>query len=168
PLRDRPEDVAALAQAFAKRYAADNKIDPPPLTAELFAMLQAHDWPGNVRELENYVERLVLLSRGGALDPKTLPPPGRAVRLRKTAKSSGDDVAALIERLVEVGIDRLPPGELKAGLVDAVERAMIEQVMRRCHNVGVKAAKMIGINRNTLHTKLDDYKRADEQAEPGV
>src|SRR5262249_32858637 len=43
PLRDRPEDVAALAQAFAKRYAADNKIDPPPLTPELVALLQAHD-----------------------------------------------------------------------------------------------------------------------------
>lgn len=167
PLRERPEDVAALAQAFAKRYAADNKIDPPPLTPDLTALLTAHDWPGNVRELENYVERLVLLSRGGPLDPQTLPPPGRAVRLRKTAKSGGDDVAGLIQRLVEVGIDRLPPGELKAGLVDAVERAMIEQVMRRCHNVGVKAAKMIGINRNTLHTKLDDYKKADE-AETGA
>jgi transcriptional regulator with PAS, ATPase and Fis domain len=163
PLRDRPEDIAVLAHSFAKRYAADNKVDPPPLTPNIIALLQAHAWPGNVRELENYIERLVLLSRGGPLVSEALPPPGRVVRLRKSGKSSGDDIPALIERLVEVGIDRLPSGRLKSGLVDAVERAMIEQVMRRCNDVGVKAAKMIGINRNTLHTKLDDYKKADEQ-----
>src|SRR5207302_7365396 len=77
PLRDRGDDVADLARAFLKRYAAENRVDAPPLTPELVAILQAHTWPGNVRELENYVERLVLLSRGGPLSPEMLPPPGR-------------------------------------------------------------------------------------------
>jgi Nif-specific regulatory protein len=163
PLRDRREDIPDLARAFLQRYGAQNRVDPPELSPELIELLNKHDWPGNVRELENYIERVVLLSRGGSLKAETLPPPGRVDRLRKPAKSrrGPTDVPSLIRHLVEVGVRTLPHGELKESLVDAVERELIEQVMHECNNVGVKAADKIGINRNTLHKKLDDYARQD-------
>ncbi len=166
PLRDRRGDIVELAQAFLERYAAENRFDPPDLTSEILDLLQGYDWPGNVRELENYMERLALLSRVGPLEAQTLPKPGRVARLRKTSKQRGTDAPSLIRQLVQVGIQSLPEGSLKERIVDAVERELIEQVMQECAGVGVTAAKKIGINRNTLHKKLDDYKKADGEA-PG-
>ena len=58
----------------------------------------------------------------------------------------------------------MPNGELKSGLVDAVERELIEQVMEMCQGVGVKAAEKIGINRNTLHKKLEEFR--EQQSKP--
>jgi Nif-specific regulatory protein len=68
-------------------------------------------------------------------------------------------LSELIRQLVRTGISTLKHGELKVGLVDAVERELIEQVMDLCHGVGVKAAEKIGINRNTLHKKLEEYRQ---------
>jgi len=141
------------------RYSAENKFDVPALSPEVLSQLQAHDWPGNVRELENYCERLVLLSQAGPIHPELLPPFKRLDHLRKPT-SSAQDVPALIQELIRLGIHSLPHGGLKEGLVDAVERELIEQVMQQCNHVGVKAADRIGINRNTLHKKLEEYKGA--------
>ena len=134
------------------------------MSAEILELLQAYDWPGNVRELENYVERLALLSRVGPLEAQKLPKPGRVARLRRTSKQRAADAPSLIRQLVQVGIQTLPEGALKEQIVDAVERELIEQVMQECGGVGVSAAKKIGINRNTLHKKLDDYRKADGDA----
>jgi Nif-specific regulatory protein len=155
PLRERRDDVEVLARHFLERFSKENQLPTPEVPTEVMDLLIAHDWPGNVRELENYVERLVLLSRAGPLSREAVPPPGRFVRLGK--RKSAGDVPDLIRRLVQAGISALPSGSLKTGLVDAVERELIEQVMRQCRS-GVDAARAIGINRNTLAKKLEEYR----------
>src|SRR5271154_2704913 len=67
PLRDRTEDIPALARYFLEKYCEENRRDPPPVPAAILDRLQHYDWPGNVRELENYVERCVVLSHGQPL-----------------------------------------------------------------------------------------------------
>src|SRR6185369_7712200 len=62
PLRERREDIPALARHFLERQSDENRIDAPEMPAEFVKMLQGHDWPGNVRELENYIARAVVLS----------------------------------------------------------------------------------------------------------
>jgi Nif-specific regulatory protein len=165
PLRERLSDIRELAEGFLKRYSYENRIDAPVLTNAILAIMEAHDWPGNVRELENYCERLVLLTRGGVIHADQLPSPGKLSRLRPRINRS-NDITGQIQDLVRTGIQTLPDGTLKDNLVDAVERELIEQVMRQCHGVGVKAAERIGINRNTLHKKLEDFRRADEIHRP--
>src|ERR1700719_3728152 len=64
PLRDRREDIPALAKFFLDHYSEENRRDPPVLTQSVLDLLMKHDWPGNVRELENYIERAVVLSNG--------------------------------------------------------------------------------------------------------
>jgi Nif-specific regulatory protein len=162
PLRERREDIPELTRSFFARLLKENQIPPFELPEEIIALMQAHDWPGNVRELENYVERLALLSRAGPLSKESVPPPGRIDRLRKV-KGEGD-LPKLIQQLVQIALQTLPNGELKTGLVDSVEREMIEQVMRLCQGVGVKAAEKIGINRNTLHKKLEEYRQGTEES----
>jgi DNA-binding NtrC family response regulator len=161
PLRERREDIPALTQFFLARYSEENKRDAPELPDEGLRVLIEYDWPGNVRELENCVERAVILSAGRDLSPDMLMPQRRGERpLRPpTPKPRGDDVPALIEHLVRAGIQNGSPkeGNLYTKLVGGVERELIEQVLRICNNVQVKAADRLGINRNTLHKKLSEY-----------
>src|SRR5437870_709804 len=83
PLRERREDIHDLASFFLERYSEENRRDPPELTSEVLDALMGYDWPGNVRELENYIERAVVMSAGGALKPEMLSLPsagGRRLR----------------------------------------------------------------------------------------
>jgi Nif-specific regulatory protein len=124
--------------------------------------LLAYDWPGNVRELENTIERLVVLSDGKSL-PAGLLKFGRPKYALRNRRPRTDDVPGLVRRLIEVGIRTAPPDGLKLYdfLVGGVERELIEQVMRQCDDVKVTAADRLGINRNTLHKKLEQYAAAN-------
>jgi transcriptional regulator with PAS, ATPase and Fis domain len=167
PLRERREDVAQLSLYFLERHAEEHQCDPPELTAEMVRMLERYDWPGNVRELENYMERALVLAAGRPLTPALIGPPGQAERrwrpLRSRGGSRGSDLQPLIQQLVRQGIQALPDGSLKERIVDAVERELIEQVLQQEAGVQVKAAQRLGINRNTLHKKVDEYERSDER-----
>ena len=167
PLRERRDDIGPLARFFHRRYAAANKLPTPPdLSDGVLAVLAAHDWPGNVRELENAIERLVVLSGDDELDPAHL----RLTRPRpmRTARVGGGaavplDVPGLVQALVRAGVNAALPADVKVydHLVGGVERELIEQVMRQCDGVQVKAAARLGINRNTLHKKLEEFAAAD-------
>jgi len=155
PLRERGEDIPVLARFFLERYSEENRRDMPELPDEVLKVLLAHDWPGNVRELENCIERLVVLSAGAPLSPALLSIHGH--RRLRPARSRGQTVEALIQNLVRTGIQTLPEGMLDTGIVGAVERELIEQVLQMCDGVQVAAAKRLGINRNTLHKKLSKF-----------
>jgi DNA-binding NtrC family response regulator len=159
PLRERREDIAALAAFFLERYSEENRRDPPELTTEVLDALLTYDWPGNVRELENYIERAVVMSAGGAVKPEMLSLPSQGGRRLRPAGARGGDLHSLIQNLVRSGIQSLPgeEGNLYERLVGGVERELIEQVMQLCDNVQVKAASRLGINRNTLHKKLGEF-----------
>ena len=157
PLRERRDDIPALARSFLKRHADDHRVDSPTLTPEMMAVLQAHDWPGNVRELENFMERAVVMLSGQAVTPDLLAPPGHAERRWKPLRSKGGDLQSLIQQLVRLGIQTFD-GDLDERIVGGVERELIEQVLQQCGDVHVKAALRLGINRNTLHKKVEKYK----------
>ncbi len=166
PLRDRREDIAALARFFLERYSEENRRDTPELRPEVLKTLLAHDWPGNVRELENYVERAVVLSDGRPLTPELVAPRQRP-RQAGSSRGRGQDLQGLIQQLVRAGIQTLPEGTLERRIVGGVERELIEQVLQLCDNVQVKAAARLGINRNTLHKKVSEYSRPeDDGAQP--
>jgi DNA-binding NtrC family response regulator len=73
PLRERREDIAALAARFIAAYAEQNQKSVEGVTNEAMAALERHDWPGNVRELRNAIERAVVLARGPAIELSDLP-----------------------------------------------------------------------------------------------
>jgi transcriptional regulator with GAF, ATPase, and Fis domain len=168
PLRERREDIPVLARFFLERHAEEFRTDPPLLTPEMTRVLQAYDWPGNVRELENYMERAVVLANGRplTLSPDLLAPPGRSERRWRPLKPRGGDLQGLIQQLVRLGIQTLPEETLNERVVRAVERELIEQVLQLCGGVQVKAAKWLGINRNTLHKKVEFYEQADGKGLP--
>jgi transcriptional regulator with GAF, ATPase, and Fis domain len=165
PLRERREDIPRLARYFLEQLAEEHRCDPPELTPEMVSMLQGHDWPGNVRELENYMERAVILAAGNALTADRLAPPSSGERRWRPLKGRGGDLQSLIQQLVRVGTQTLPDF-LYDRIVGAVERELIEQVMLQCQDVQVTAARRLGINRNTLHKKVEVYKHGDRTPTP--
>jgi transcriptional regulator with PAS, ATPase and Fis domain len=173
PLRERSDDLAPLAKYFLGRVVEANRIPVTPLlTDELLAALRMYDWPGNVRELENAIERMVVLSENGKLDVALL----RPIRPKIALKGAGGQatpmtVAGLINALVRMGTTTPLPADTKLYdfLVGGLERELIEQVIRQCDGVKVKAADRLGINRNTLHKKVEEYDSLNKESdEKGV
>jgi Nif-specific regulatory protein len=158
PLRERAEDVPALARFFLERYCEENRRDPPEIPVKIIERLQEYDWPGNVRELENYIERAVVLSHGQPLQ-FDLMLPGQERRMR-ASHGKPADLDGMIQQLVRAAVQKLPAedGNLYNHLIRGVERELLEQVLPLCDNVLVKAASRLGINRNTLHKKMAEFK----------
>ena len=170
PLRERRDDIPLLAAFFLRRYADQHKCPLPELLPAAIEGLKAQDWPGNVRELENTLERLVVLSDGQPIGPDLLRSgrPRYALRPAKGANggAGGHDVRSLIRNLVRAGLQAPLPGGQKVHpfLVDGLERELIEEVMRQFGGTQIKAAERLGINRNTLHKKIEQYKIDDRAA----
>jgi two-component system, NtrC family, response regulator AtoC len=87
PLRERTEDIPALAHHFLERYAKEVKKTFSQVSGETLAKLCAYDWPGNVRELGNVIERAVVLGQGPEIAPHDLP--ARIVAVRSESSSEG-------------------------------------------------------------------------------
>ena len=165
PLRERRDDVEPLVLFFLNRYAEQNRREMRKVHPDAMRLLREHDWPGNIRELQNYVERAVILGTGGELLVEHLPPQlrGQSAPRPIRPRSGSADPAALRAELVRQGIRTGGPSasNLHEQIVGQVERELIQQVLLSCDRVQIKAAARLGINRNTLHKKLAEY-RLDE------
>jgi DNA-binding NtrC family response regulator len=134
PLRERIDDIRALAAYFAARISEQNGWKPKPFAPEAIEELQRYQWPGNVRELRNVVERLLLLSDG--------PVDRAAVRLALPHAAS-DAIAGAAPALT---------GPL-AGRVDLFERDQILSELKRHNQRMTDTAKALGLERSHLYKK---------------
>ncbi len=165
PIRERREDIDLLVMHFLNRYADQNRRDMRKVHPEAMRLLREHDWPGNVRELQNYVERAVILGSGPELLVEHLPPQLRGQMTPRLIRNKGGftDLNVLCTDLVRHGVRAAGPtaNDLHERIVGRVERELIQQVLQSCDRVQIKAAARLGINRNTLHKKLSEF-RLDE------
>ena len=145
PLRDRRDDLAALAAHFLRKLRADVGRDVLRVSPEALAALAAYPWPGNVRELENALHCAMLAARDGVVDLRDLPPAVRGARAPGPQPSAPPDVAP--EESDEAGV--LPLYE--------VERRAIVRALRASQGGVSRAAKLLGISRTTLYRKLAEY-----------
>ena len=131
PLRRRQEDIAPLARFFVARHD-EPEVRVTGISPEATARLTAYDWPGNVRELENCIRRALALAKGPLLEVRDLPP-----ELRWSA--SGDDKTRTYTYLEEV------------------ERRAIMEALESTGGQRANAAKLLGIGKTTLYSKLKEY-----------
>jgi DNA-binding NtrC family response regulator len=159
PLRERREDIPALVNFFLKLYNEQNFRHVPYVAATAMQALQDYSWPGNVRELQNYIERAVVLAPGDELTSDLLPETVLGGKSRRLGRMRTADVETLASEMVAQGIETagLSAENLHSAIVNRVERELIVQVMAACDGVRIKAAERLGINRNTLHKKLQEY-----------
>jgi two-component system response regulator AtoC len=135
PLRERPEDIEALAQRFCTEAARNNGRGEMEISAQAITALRSLPWPGNIRELQNCVERMVILSDGNRL---TVADVERQVAPLPGARSSR------------------PSGALKTS-IDDYEKEMIRKVLAEVDGNKTKAAARLKISRRTLYNKLAEY-----------
>lgn len=158
PLRERREDIPALADFFVQRYAAANRRPVPSVRPDLLNFLQSYLWPGNVRELQNYIERAIVLADGNELHAELLPPHVRGEAPIRLGRIERSELQSLCTELVSRGLGEVAEeGKFHEGVMNLVERELILQVLRGCQGTQTKAASRLGINRNTLHKKIEDY-----------
>jgi two-component system, NtrC family, nitrogen regulation response regulator GlnG len=169
PLRERPDDVRLLSTAFVARWGPELTGHPVSLDEEAVALLESHPWPGNVRELENVIKRALLLQREETLTAGDLSgammPGGQAGALPAGRLPGGSVEAAIaempLETLVEARLrpflERLgdrPPEGLHDVIMQPVERALLRVVLEHAGGNQLEAARILGINRNTLRKRL--------------
>jgi DNA-binding NtrC family response regulator len=133
PLRERVEEIMPLAREFTERSARSLSLERTPvLSQEAITLLRSYTWPGNVRELRNVMERAVLLAGTDPITPEHLP----------------------IEKMSSVVVQDVAP--LRAGVMER-ERALIIDALERANGNQTEAAKLLGISRRTLVSRLGEY-----------
>jgi transcriptional regulator with GAF, ATPase, and Fis domain len=163
PLRERQDDVLTLVDFFLRKFARENQRPPLRVDPRALRWLQAYSWPGNVRELENYIERAVVLATSDLLTEDLLPPHVLGKAPIRWGRSSRKDLDALCVELIGQGLAETgEDGEAYTRIVSAVEKELIQQVLKQCHGVQTKTASRLGINRNTLHKKIDEFGLQDQ------
>lgn len=157
PLRSRLDDVPALVDYFVGRFAAEYGSPVRYVTDATLRKLQAYHWPGNVRQLENCLRRAVLMCHGDVLLPEHLhfEAEGQAEGANTwlcPASGLQQQVHELVANLLEsVG------KQARASIIDLVERALVSEALARSAFNQVRAARLLGISRNTLRHRMRKY-----------
>jgi DNA-binding NtrC family response regulator len=153
PLRERPADILALSDYFAKKYSEANGIALKPVSQEAKRRLQAHPWPGNVRELENAMHRAVLLSMGPEIDADAIRlPDGQP--LNPVAPIGMDYVNRAAQAAESAA------RTFVGSTVAEVEQKLILDTLAHCLGNRTHAANILGISIRTLRNKLNEYTAA--------
>ncbi len=171
PLRDRNEDIPALASHFIARFAAEASKRVVGISEPALAMLRRYNWPGNIRQLENAIYRAVVLSDGAYLETADFPQivsleSGRAEALQLspgTARLSApvhiDDVSSQGRdtKRAEAVPDRFIAQNGEVAPLADVERDLIAYALRHYGYRMSRVARALGIGRSTLYRKLREY-----------
>jgi two-component system nitrogen regulation response regulator GlnG len=161
PLRERVEDIPDLVRHFLRK-AEDEGLPRKTLDNEALDMLRRHRWPGNVRELENLIRRLAVLQAGDTISAASV-----STELKEPAKSFAADsgegpqsLAASVEQYLTLYFqaqgERLPPPGVYDRIVQEVERPLISICLAATRGNQIRAAQLLGLNRNTLRKKIRD------------
>jgi two-component system nitrogen regulation response regulator GlnG len=160
-LRERGSDVGELARHFLDRAAADG-LPRKQLDAAAIARLERHSWPGNVRELENLMRRLAALTRDAVITPALIEQQlGRAGQQQAGAAvpedaGLGEAIEQHLARNFASYGNGLPPDGLYDRVLAEIERPLLRLTLAAVRGNQLKAARLLGINRNTLRKKLTD------------
>ena len=162
PLRERREDIPALAEHFLGRSRPAGIADLR-LGDELLAELRSRPWIGNIRELRNAIEHAAIVARGQLIRPEHLPP--AMVRAEELPISSGVDLPGWLVEWArrEIQSPRSSPADasLYERFLELIEPPLLEAVLGACQHNRAAAAEILGIHRATLRQKLRKYGMAD-------
>jgi two-component system, NtrC family, nitrogen regulation response regulator GlnG len=158
PLRERLDDLDDLARAFLVRAKREGLPEKSIDTAAI-ERLKAHSFPGNVRELENLLRRAAALSPASVITAREIGEElGQVARASQSQEQASDGFEEAVSRRLSGEFAAASPGLPAAGLYDRllaeVERPLIVQALSATRGNQIRAAAVLGINRNTLRKKI--------------
>ncbi len=155
PLRERRRDIPLLVEHFLAKYA--DELGERGVAPEALDRLVGYDWPGNVRELENVVQRAMVMAVGGVILPEHLP-------IGPVSAAASVAVDATLEEIIERRLMECVRGLRQQGsanlydlMIGLVEKPLLRAVLRETGGNQLRAAQILGINRNTLRKKLTEH-----------
>jgi len=159
PLRERVDDIGDLVVHFLRGGQPEGE-PPKTIAPEAIKLMQDYAWPGNVRELENLVRRLTALYADETISREIVETELNVVERPTAAPAHGGsmDVGGAIEshvaQLLRNSAPNLPPPGLYQRVLDRVEAPLIAMALNACGGNQIKAADLLGLNRNTLRKKI--------------
>jgi two-component system nitrogen regulation response regulator GlnG len=162
PLRERAEDIATLARHFLDKVQQSG-LPAKSLSDEAIERLQSHRWPGNVRELENLMRRLAALYPQEVISGDVI-----SIELEENSmhndpavtSNEQEKLASAVERHIRQYLaashDGMPMRDIYDRVIAEVERPLIQMTLASTKGNQIKAAAMLGLNRNTLRKKIRD------------
>ena len=155
PLRERRRDIPLLVEHLLAKYAAE--LGERGVAPEALDRLVGHDWPGNVRELENVVQRAMVMATTGVILPEHLP-------IGPVSAAASVAIDATLEEIIERkliecvrGLREHASANLYDLMIGLIEKPLLRAVLRETGGNQVRAAQILGINRNTLRKKLTEH-----------
>lgn len=165
PLRDRPDDISELAGYFLRKASIMTDLPEKQVSRDALAVLTRHHWPGNVRELENLMHRLTVLNTEDVITAATASTGiGAADTVDPTGATGGgigngglaDSAERHIGDYFRAHRGRLPASGLYDRILREVEKPLISLTLEATGGNQIKAASVLGLNRNTLRKKIRD------------
>jgi two-component system nitrogen regulation response regulator GlnG len=158
PLRERVDDIADLVQHFLRAAQRDGE-PTKAISPEAIRLMQSYSWPGNVRELENLVRRLSALYADETISLEIVQNELNIADRAPMVTANGPvDVSTAVEthvaQLLREYEPNLPPPGLYQRVIDRVEAPLIAMALNACGGNQIKAADLLGLNRNTLRKKI--------------
>ncbi|MGH7354549.1 MAG: sigma-54-dependent transcriptional regulator [Candidatus Rokuibacteriota bacterium] len=154
-LRERQRDIPLLVEHFLAKYAPG--LGERGVAPDALDRLVGHEWPGNVRELENVVQRAMVMATSGVILPEHLP-------IGPVSAAASVAVDATLEEIIERklvacvrGLREHTSANLYDLMIGLVEKPLLRAVLRETGGNQVRAAQILGINRNTLRKKLTEH-----------
>jgi DNA-binding NtrC family response regulator len=144
-LRERPEDIAELAEHFAARYAKKCNRNVSGISAEALACLRQYDWPGNIRELENAMERAVVIGTSEMILPEDLPE-----SLQESAENGKEEPAKYHEAIRKL------------------KKQIILSALEQAGGNMTEAAKLLGVHANYLHRLMRNLELRPRKRQTGA
>lgn len=154
PLRERRDDIPRLSHYFLSRHAAEVGVDTPVLTEEAKEVLKGYSWPGNVRELANTLQKALIFNRGAPIRPEDV---SQAISSRGEGRRSTGDPEQAIRQWIHETLDSDPEEHLFDRCMDRFASILISEALLVTGGNRSKAAKLLGVSRPTLHSKIERY-----------
>lgn len=161
PLRMRKEDIVILANHFLQKFCVELGTESKVFGKDIASLFRKYAWPGNVRELENIVKRSIVMSPGSTITSEVVQP----FLSDQIPQMNLEEIAIedLVRQKLQLFLEKwhgYEVDDLYEVVIQRVEKPLIELVLKKTEGNQLKAAKMLGINRNTLHKKLKTLKIA--------
>ncbi len=141
PLREREGDLKRLLEYFCRYFTQRHKLRAPAFSSAALRAISAYPWPGNVRELRNFCERMVVLLPGQTIEPRNLP-----LEVRSKCNPSAEKEMKPFITLPDHGLE-----------LERVEMELIHQAIAKTQGNRSKAARLLGISRDTLCYRMQKY-----------
>jgi two-component system nitrogen regulation response regulator GlnG len=156
PLRNRPEDIPALANHFLQAAAQDMGLEVKRLRPETIELLQQLPWPGNIRQLQNLCQQMCVMAPGEQVFPEDLPADQSPQSNNEGADGWPEHLRDWMRRALKSG-----QPDLMAAAREQLERVALDCALEYTNGKRIEAARLLGLGRNTLTRKLKEMESAD-------